>query len=167
MKELAFVVWDVGEKEQKLLYSIEVYVRKLFNGQQVKIHIDDLKTLGEKNYDIPCVVFGSLADSCAEYKERWLVPDLKMMLPNHENFMTHKKTTMDTLLQAATAVLEAKEPEPVTTHVETPEGITVGADGCQINITEAEATHLKNIKNILGGGKMVITKGDLKIEVSG
>jgi len=165
MKELAFVVWDAGEKERKLLDGIEVYVRKLFKDEKVKIQIDDLKAIGETSYDIPCIIFGGVADTCAEYKERWLVSDLKMMLPDHEGFMKHKKSTMDVLTEAVSHLLAAKEPEPISTHLETPEGITVGPDGCQINITEAEAIHLKNIKDILGGGKMVITKGDLKIEV--
>jgi hypothetical protein len=45
------------------------------------------------------------------------------------------------------------------------EGITFGGIGADIQITTDDAEHLKKIRDLLGGGKMVITKGDLKIEV--
>ena len=165
MKELVFVVWGANKKETELIEGIKKYTENLFGDQEVEITVDDLKTLGEKTYETPCVIFGGVARSGANYQSGWLVPSLNMMLPEQDGYIKYKKKTMDTLAQAVAYILTAKKPEPTTTCVETPEGITVGPDGCQINITEAEAAHLKKIKEILGGGKMIITKGDVKIEV--
>ena len=165
MKELAFVVWDLSPNDAKLLSNIKKYTEGLFGDEEVNITIDDLKSLGETTYQVPCIIFGGMADNCAQYKEAWVVANLEMMQPEHDDYVAHKKRTMETLTEAVGRILRAKEPEPISTHVETPEGITVGPDGCQINITEAEADHLKKIKEILGGGKMVITKGDIRIEV--
>jgi hypothetical protein len=166
MKEVVFVGWDLTKEETELLDRIKEYFINLTDNK-LTVKIEDLKVFGEKTYASSCIIFGNVANQyvvASKYK-KWLVSEPKRMLPDYDDYLAYKKKTFDVLQEASVAILKASKEEPISVHIETPEGITVGPDGCQINITESEAEHLKTIRDILGGGKMVITKGDLRIEV--
>jgi len=167
MKKVVFAVWHASGKDMKFLEKVEEYfISKL--DVPVKVKVDDLKSIGSVVYgdDIEgVVVFGKTASNYCSFDSRILAPGVKEMLPDHEGFMANKKILLDTL-ELLAKNLNGPEELVVQACVETPEKVSVGLTGCDINITEAEAIHLKRIRDILGGGKMVITKGDLRIEVT-
>lgn len=164
MKELILVVWGPTKEEMNLLENIKKFVFTLC--KDITVSIYDAKSLGPIETDNSCVAFGKLAaaeiHACYEHR---IAPVLDLMLPSSDDYVSNRQETKDLLANAIKEILKAEKEEPTSTYVETPKGITVGTDGCQINITEQEAEHLKKIKDILGGGRMVITKGDLRIEV--
>jgi hypothetical protein len=49
--------------------------------------------------------------------------------------------------------------------VEVKEGITAGVNNAIFNFTLEEVEHLKKIKELLGGGKIIFTKGDTRLEI--
>jgi inorganic pyrophosphatase/exopolyphosphatase len=52
-----------------------------------------------------------------------------------------------------------------SSYVEVNENITAGIEGAVFNFTLEEAEHLKKIKDLLGGGKIVFIKGDSRLEI--
>ena len=164
MKELVLVVWGPTKEEMVLLENIKKFASTI--SKEVTVRIHDTKSLGPIETNSTCVAFSGLAakeiNSCYEH---WVAPTLKSMLPSSDACTRSKQRAKEIIIVAVEAILAAEKQEPTSTYVETPEGITVGSDGCQINITEQEAEHLKKIKDLLGGGKMIITKGDVRIEV--
>jgi hypothetical protein len=105
------------------------------------------KSIGKVNYFIPMPDLRHACNNPDARKQANLT--LKESIPLLINYLDKKVTP------------EKK----VEVHVETPTNLTVGTTGCDFCVTEKEAEYLKKILDILGGGKMVITKGDLRIEV--
>jgi len=171
MIKIAFVTWNMNKEESELLDKIHLYFRGLLEGKTLEIRIDDLKTLGETSYDYPCMVFGKQAINyiTSSSINNWTLPSLKSMLPEDKFHKQNKLIAFDTLKEVASFLLDSsettKDEEPTQAYVETKERLTVGAGGFDFNMTEDEANHIKKIRDILGGGKMIITKGDLRIEV--
>ena len=60
---------------------------------------------------------------------------------------------------------KSKETEKEIAFVETKEKITIGEEDTDIKITKQELEYLEKLKQLLSGSKMVIIKGDLRIEV--
>jgi uncharacterized FlaG/YvyC family protein len=50
-------------------------------------------------------------------------------------------------------------------YVEVKEGVTAGINNSIFNFTLEEVEHLKKIKELLGGGKIIFTKGDTRLEI--
>lgn len=131
-------------------------------GKEVDVIIHDVEVHGEVDPEI-AILFGNVMgvdiSNCTSYG----APRLSSMLTNDAATMAIKVMVMR-YIEEIIDMLPAEEDE-VQTYVETPEGITVGGIGAMIEITPEEAEHLRKIRDILGGGKMVIQKGDLRIEV--
>ena len=129
-----------------------------------EIPIDDVYSVVPMQADV-IVYFGKRAKTDAIEGARIVtaLPELARLVKNDEN----TKTRQTAFAHIKGLVIELQKPEelPTEVHIETPAGIKVGRAGLDINITAEEATYLKQIRDLLGGGKMVITKGDLKIEV--
>jgi hypothetical protein len=71
-----------------------------------------------------------------------------------------KRDTLETLQEA----LEWIKTEEETKMIVSKENVEIGLGG-QIQLSEKEVEYLSNLKNILGGGDIIITKGDLTIEI--
>jgi len=159
---IAFCTWGASLTEQDLLKKIiEVFKSDIFK-HEANIVTVDLKSMEyDERHDI-CVAFG---DNAGRYiKAGCLVcPSLKQMIEG-PNTKQNKTRTWHRLNEAAN-LLSKVEVKTKNIHVKTPANITVGPKFTDIVLTPEEAQHLKNIKDLLGGGTMVITKGDMKIEV--
>ena len=97
--------------------------------------------------------------------------NITLFLPSLKTLRSNKKSKVDAwwgikkLADDISVSLMKSKPveDPVQISVEK-DNISFGI-GANIEITEQEANYLKKIRDLLGGGKMVITKGDLRIEV--
>ena len=159
--KVAFCIWGANEEERALVDKIAGVFIDTIAKTEVIISVRDLKTY-ELNEEFDFyVAFGSLAQKSLEHSFL-AAPSLASMLGTEA--ITYKTETMN-ILNALWQKIKLEDKSSHTTAVETPEGITVGGLGADIIITEKEAEHLKKVKDLLGGGKMVITKGNLRIEV--
>jgi hypothetical protein len=157
--------WNITKEEHELAERVRKFIINTLpeelRSRDIKIH--DLKVYGDLVSDGPVLLFGTANGQDVSAEPVFHVCKLKDMLG--EDHLKHKRKVTKKI-EELTAYIESSESESkVEKYIETPEGITVGGIGADIQITEEEANHLKRIKEILGGGKMVITKGDLKIEV--
>jgi hypothetical protein len=130
--------------------------------KEINVIIHDVEVHGDADPEV-AILFGNVIGIRTENKSVYHAPKLSRMMSVNEDVNALKMRVME-FIDEIVSLLPAEE-DQTKQFVETPEGITVGGIGADIQITEKEAEHLKKIKDILGGGKMVIQKGDLRIEV--
>jgi hypothetical protein len=158
----------MSKEELSLIHTIKDYILKETEGN-VNVNIEDLKTTGHIETEYPCLIFGHEVENLASLDTKGIVfklPPLKEMIEGGSNVKEYKQEVVNKIKELVKVLSEPeKVKEKIKLAVETKEKITVGSIGCDIIITETEASHLKKIKDILGGGKIVITKGELRIEI--
>jgi hypothetical protein len=131
-----------------------------------EIPIDDVYSVNPDHADVAICFGGFIQDDVTAGVNKVVkLPGLPMLIKNEKNIHT-RQITFNTITQLVSELQQPEEP-PTEAFIETPAGIKVGRAGLDINITAEEANYLKQIRDLLGGGKMVITKGDLRIEVEG
>lgn len=131
-------------------------------GKELDVIIHDVKVHGDVSPEI-AILFGNIMGVDTSSGSCYHGPPLERMMSDGPSVIALKHIVMEFMDDIVRKI--PTEEEEVHTYVETPKGITVGGIGAMIEITEKEAEHLKKIRDILGGGKMVIQKGDLRIEV--
>jgi hypothetical protein len=169
------VMWDTREGHEELAGKIYKAITEHASTDEVdyKSRTRDAKSMYLGTLDSPIIAFGRMAYDTASSHKRidnpniWMLPELSKLVDTEENRET--RIAVGEQIKAIGQELKVwaeKQLEAPSIHVETHEGITIGLAGTDILITESEADYLKRLKDLLGGSKMVIIKGDLRIEVS-
>lgn len=155
-------VWKVPKELHKTLEGIATFVS---NGIGEEVKVDDLSCMEECNCDNVLYFGGNVSRyiNQAKHKNQWEFPDIEVLTNTDENKIT-RKVAFDKL-KAVIEYISQHKTEDKKVFIEMPSGVTFGRIDANILISEQEATYLKQIRNLLGGGKMVITKGDIRIEV--
>jgi len=169
MQNIFMVVWNLERQDLQLAEGIQSYLEGLFlkEKKDFKVVIHDIKTLGEQTYKDPCIVFNSEANNYCEFNDKtWTVPALKTMRINEPTREENKVTVFNVLNSIIKEVDTQKDEEPTKIHVEKSKLKFGDNDLCDIKITEREADHLKKIRDILGGGTMIIKKGDIELKIT-
>lgn len=170
--KLFFVGWDLSKEDLMLANNIKSYFLNLIKQQNKsgEVTIQDIKTIGEVTYNDDCCVFGEMPMRyCKFTKHIWKMPSFADMRKSKKDGPEKKKEVADLLTVIATKTKvkeEDKQPEQeTTTHVEI-QGKSIGNSNlCDIQINKQEIEYLNRIKELLGGGTVVIKKGDIEIEV--
>ena len=173
MSKIIFCAWGITQEQQKLLEGIRKYTLTKLDEKKLEdcdVDIVDAKLYESSEFDDPVIVFCNHKLDNVIFKNHQpnYAPPLKELVSGKEKIK--KKKEVVEIIERLIDYLLLPEPEPVE---EVPpieaviehQGIKVGETTGDILISEQEAIHLKKIKDILGGGKLVITKGDLRIEV--
>jgi hypothetical protein len=163
-------VWKPSDEEMVLVEKMLEYV---VSQADVSTHCEviDLQTYTRKaetaKFTIAFgdMVFSQLVEDIPDDKLCRL-PSLDKLLDTPNN-ASRRRQALQTLDRVASTLQEAAVAveTPTASHVELEDGTTAGKIGTDIQITEQEAEYLKRLKELLGGGKIVVTKGDVKIEV--
>ena len=172
MSKIIFCAWGITPEQQKLLEGIEKYTLTKLEENNLSYEIDivDPKLYESSEFNDPVIVFSNhnLDNVTLKHPTVSYAPHLKELTTGKDK--VEKKKDVVRIIDEFIEYLMVPKPvesiiEPVVEAVIEQQGIKFGSLFGDILITEQEATHLKKIKDILGGGKMVITKGELKVEV--
>lgn len=172
---ITFYGMDIDKEGKEIINKIISFIQK-DESREYKTSIVDVKSIDPERIDYPAIIFGQVAKRLIEIDEslpHWTLPPLESLLTNKENKESRerafeelkeikefiKKYSLEDHLDAEDQLAEEQD----YSYVEK-DSVKFGDFG-DINITEREAEHLKKIKDILGGGKIVIRKGDLVLEV--
>lgn len=154
--------WNASRESIEILRNIASYLGGIIEEQ---VSVDDLSCMEESRCD-NVIFFGSLAmknSNISLYKNTWELPDASQLAQTEDN-ATIRKTTFAKLKAVAEYIRDNKQTQEKEIFVEV-EDKKIGKINSDILITEEEARYLKQIRNLLGCGKMVITKGDIRIEI--
>jgi hypothetical protein len=174
MKSITFflVANDFTEEDKelakKIFYATLTYTDKLRDKYTTILEFHSVNSYGDLNTTIPCVCFGDCYHYVQTTTKVWLLPDIKSLYPRQEN-KKHREEAFVYIRQIGKEMdelcEEMKEEAAKAQKYIQLENTTIGLENTDILISEQEAEYLKKIKDIFGGGKMTITKGDIKIEV--
>lgn len=153
---ITLVGWKETKETLATLNSIKSFVEKEI-GFNTSI-VDAYRTTVEGEFYY--IYFGEDAKNYSEHKEAkglWTMPTVKKLSKDRKNNIV--------VLKKILTEIKEKTEKPVQVYTETEDGITLGKEACNINITEQEVQYLKSLRDLLQGSKMIISKGDIKIEV--
>ena len=169
------VLWKATESDTSLAMKIGSSISSNVVESTINPPVIRVSNVSAMEYSEPTtkhsivIVFGDLARGMLSAQENiYLLPEISRLHAHPKNTESRRQAAEITKIICAKIkemCLEKSVENKQTEHVETDTGIKVGRSGFDINITEQEAEYLKKIRDLLGGGKIVITKGDLKIEV--
>ena len=174
MSKIIFCAWGITPEQQKLLEGIEKYtLSKLEENNLIDYEIDivDPKLYESSEFNDPVILFSSHNLDNVTFKNPTVsqAPPLKELTTGRDKVEKKKEVVkiIDEFIEyliiprPTESIIEESKVETVIEK----DNITFGLTSGDILITEDEAKHLKKIKDILGGGKMIITKGELRIEI--
>ena len=171
--EICYVHWKGSREAQTFIEKINTYLEKE-SGEKIEYKIKDAAVFGEVKTDCNCVCFGSGYKRLIETsKTLFVLPVIEDLMAERGKKETKKKLAREMMKSIAShlssfdAIHEEKQEkkvEPETSaHIEK-DGISIGTKGTDIVIPRELIQPLKSIKELIGGGKMIITKGDIRIE---
>jgi hypothetical protein len=161
-------VWKASKEQLGLVDRITSVIQQKAD-LKIEFHIQDMSSFKpHSNEDIPTITFGKMAKTWVprETTLLWTLPDLKQLEPKEQNKAIRMGVVEDLdVIAAALAHQDEIEEEQVEFTVETKVGVSVGIGVGDIQLTESEAENLLRIKSLLGGGTVIIKKGDIRVEV--
>lgn len=152
------VGWNLSREELETLTRTAAYIESELEGPVVLVTDAYRHTL--TSYD-EYITFGKqAAETIAENESNfWKMMSVKELKTKRVSAMKDLSSIIrDIKLKIKTEEVKS------SVHVEKEE-ITIGKTECDIHISEKEVEYLQGLKKLLGGCKMIISKGDLKIEV--
>ena len=165
--DIVFLVWK-GNKEAE---DITLRISKALSKELLDFEILS-KYLDIASYQFPpiyngiIIAFGEMAKK--EIPTTFLsdnfffLPDWKKLLPGKDTEQTRLETA-PILKQIIEHIKNSNNEEEFKTHVEI-EDITIGKEDTDIIISDKELEYAVKLKKMLGNCKVIITKGDLRIE---
>jgi hypothetical protein len=167
MEKIYLYCFGITEDQKKLVQNIKKYLEKLLvkeiKDKQFELVIHDLKVF-DCDKDTICLVFGN--------KVVPYVQDPKFIKQTLcvESIAENKNTVKDDLGLFVTDLKNLYNSSKIidkthSSYVEVNEKITASSEGAVFNFTLEEVEHLKKIKELLNGGKIIFTKGDTRLEI--
>jgi hypothetical protein len=162
-------VWKASKEQIKLAERVALAIQKDMEST-MEFQVWDLSSYTPDPKDnSPAIIFGQMAATQVANHNMaicWRMPDLDKLEPKPENKKDRASATNK--LPEIARTLEAyykQTKESWESKVEV-ENATVGVGVGDIQLSQSEIDNLLKIKELLGGGTIVLKKGDIKIEVS-
>lgn len=164
MEKVTFYTWKIDKDGAKIIEGIGTVLDKML-GEETEKETIELASYGEFVHQEGWgICFGHL-NKITDGTDGQIMefPVLELLRRGKDNTQ-YREAALESLEVLANAIKDDVKEEPTTTHVET-QGVSVGEAGTDIQVAPHEIDYLNKIKDLLGGGKVVITKGDVRIEV--
>lgn len=159
--KIAFCGWELTDPQLALLGKIATKLQKM-SPLIEEVHCTDIKALEAPEADV-YVAFGDIAfNSISGMKEVWRAPSVSLM--ETADARRYKLRVNEILTEIVESLKRGEDIAQTKAHVETKDGVTVGLDA-NIKVTTEEAEYLRTIKELVGGGTIVIKKGDTEIRI--
>lgn len=161
--QINFYSYKLTEDDRKIMQKMALFLEKTSGKAILMKPVDVLLYNDSCRLDYDGVMFGEKVEQFAECKCKWLLPPIVKLHADGDKDLRRK--AMGILHSLAEEIKNKVEnPEDKQESYVEEQGVKFG-NLQDIELTEKEAEHLKNIKKILGGGKIVIKKGSVTVEV--
>lgn len=159
-----FYGYKLNKEDEIVMEKMGIFLKKI-SGKFVHVHPVDVVQFNDTvQLDKNGISFGNKIKMFSEGETKWKLPDIKKLHADGDEKL--RKKAVDTLKIIGEDIKNCNEkPEIEQESYVEKDGIKFGKLQ-DIQITEEEAEHLKKIRELLGGGTIVIKKGDLILEVS-
>ena len=167
MTKIWFYGWKTGKDSVDLFERMFKALKKMVPDTPIEMLIADVATYGEINHEEGWgLVFGKAVKQVVDCNGLLLgMPDEELLFPGGNSNKAYREAALETLKTIADH-LGPKQQEEAPTHVAVrTQGVTVGQEDTDIIIPEGTLRYIQQIRDLLGGGAIEITKGDLKIEI--
>lgn len=166
MKHVAFYVWKLEKNQDAIIERIHTTIEGLLR-EEIESEIIELASWGDVFHPDSSwgIKFGPCRGVTDPEGMTIELPPLELLAPTKEN-KKNKQGAYDGL-KMLVAAMKAPPDEQEVEHLcaVTDEGHTVGKEGTDVQISPQELEYAHKIKDLLGGCKMRITKGNITIEV--
>lgn len=166
MIRLVFYGWKIS-KESKMLFSrMEKAIIGMVKDQELSIEVIDVATYGEIDHTEGWgLVFGKAVKQVTDCNGRLLgLPEEELLINRSEETRPYREAALETLRAIADHIRAKPSEAPIHAAI-VKDGVSVGQEGTDIVIPEGTIRYIQQIRDLLGGGTIEITKGDLKIEI--
>lgn len=172
MTKLFFYLWkcnkDAEDRIAKISSSIQTFAKQqgLSTDEGWETKIVDVAIYGDTTHsDGWGVVFGRAIKHVSVLDKNYIIelPEIDLLTPGPENKDRRIRAT-EALKLLATSISSSSRAAPAQMTL-VKDGIRVGKDQGDIIISEEAIKYIKELRDLLGGGDVEITKGDLKVEI--
>ena len=171
MTNVIFFVWESNTETIDLLAKMTGVLERLLKDIKIETSVVDVRShsiptyteegigiaLGEVAYKTICSVNNI---------DPWQFPSQDALL-NEDDGIEARKEARALLEQIAEKIINKKEKLKKSVYVETKDGHKIGRNlsALDVELTDEELRTICKLKEMLKGSKVIITKGELKIEV--
>jgi len=169
--EVLFYIWSTKEKEwevaERIATAFKNRINKISEPPTIGTQVMNLSSYGDVIASSPHFILGDKADVYVNQNgfPSWILPSLSKLEDKKINY-DYRKKALDTI---DAAVISLSTSNPIETQevkkVVEAKDKTFGEVDTDFIITEREAEYLKKIKDLLDCSKIVISKGDVRIEI--
>jgi len=166
--KIVFYGWKIDLETEKLIERMAAALRTFIKDKEAVIatSIIDVAVYGTAIHDEGWgFAFGKAIRQVEDNNEQLLaIPDPDLLSPNDTNKI-YREAALETLQTVAKFLNEGTKENVPTNVVVRKEGVSIGKEEANIIIPEDTLKYIQDIRDLLGGGAIEITKGDLKVEI--
>ena len=168
--KIHFFAWKRTKDQEELIKRIVNVLEKEIENISIEPVITDLCMTGPMPAEKFTFVFGNKAKVNIEGDDFWLLPELKCLMPNGNkekrqkafDIIKHAAKEIKTRLEEPEVV--EKEEEQLSLFVEK-NNVSIGTSNTDIEVPPDILNYIKTMKELLGDCKVIITKGDFRVEI--
>lgn len=168
MKKIYLCV-NRGDKHKELVEKLIAAVNKLIKNKDVEITIHDIGLYGEISVDGPVFIFGQFAKSEVENNNNLIfyMPSLEELedIPGNKHSRRKGTRILKEGIEEIFSIKNIEETNINNTYFVEKKNTKIGfGSNIDIEIPEDKLESLQRMKNLLNAKKIIIEKGDTKIE---
>jgi hypothetical protein len=168
--KIHFFAWKRTKDQEQLIQRIVGVLEKEIGDVTIEPVITDLCMTGPMKAEKFTFVFGNKAKVNIEGDDFWLLPELKCLMPDGNK---EKRLKAFEIIKHAAKEIKSKLSEPVIVEKEEEQlnlfaeknNVTIGTNNTDIEVPPDILTYIKTMKDLLGNCKIIITKGEFKVEI--
>jgi len=169
MIKVTFYKWKIDKESKKLIKKMTLALQKLLKNQSLSINIIDVASYGEIKHETGYGLAFGKARRYLSGENIFKLPPTKDLDAKSENIAARKKA-FETLKNVAELINKASTKEEVPEEnieaVVVRENTSIGnSKKADIIIPEDTIDYLRKVRDLLGGGRIEITKGDLHLVI--
>jgi len=165
-------VWRANKEELELVDKIIQVIQNEVETEDIDFSLKDVSSFEPNpNNEDPTIVFGSIASAQITSNKivlYWTLPELSKLedkIDNKSIRITTFKKLKEIGERLSLYILQTKQKFESHVILDSAYSVGIGEGVADIQLSQSEIDNLLKIKELLNGCKIVLTKGDIRIEV--
>ena len=168
MSKVVFYGWKIDKDIEDLTSRMTTALKTFITNSEITIEVEviDVAAYGEiKHREGWGFAFGKAIKQVVDCNSQLIgMPDPELLIPNDTN-KSYREAALESLKTVAQLLGKSLEDEVPTNVAVRKDGVSIGEEEADIIIPQGTLRYIEQIRDLLGGGAIEITKGDLKVEI--